>query len=131
MQVMVTQPEGGDFSEKRSGDARARFNACLKCHDIGHFHRDCLKFNAQAQSGDNVDTIIGQITHILSANSPVTDMVLKSILKELISAKVAKKNHKQKYQQAKASVASAAAATVTASDAIVTNPTPAICTINM
>ena len=44
---------------------------------------------------------------ILTANSPIKDMVLKSTLKELMSAK-AVYNYKQKYWQAKANVASAA-----------------------
>ena len=39
-----------------------------------------------------MDTVLGQMTHILTANSPITVIVLKSILKELVSAKVAKKH---------------------------------------
>ena len=40
------------------------------------------------------------MTHTLTANSPVTDMVLKSPLKGFMNAKVAKKSYKQMYQQA-------------------------------
>ena len=62
-----------------------------------------------------MDTVIGQVTHTLTINSPVTDMMIKSILKKLVSAK------------AKACVASAAIP-VTTGDMTITSPTPAITT---
>ena len=68
---------------------------------------------------DSVDTAICQVTHTLTAKSPNTDMVIKSIL---MSVKVANTNYNQKYQQAKANVAPAAATPVTADDATVTSP---------
>ena len=67
------------------------------------------------------------MTYTLTANSPITDLVLKSILKGLMSAKAAKKTYKQKYHQAKACMASDATH-ITTGDATVTNPTPAITT---
>ena len=79
--VMSIQTAGGDLSEIKSDDARARSNTCWRCGEVGHFHRDCLKLNAQAQSGDNVHIVIGKMTHILTANSPVKDMVFNSIFK--------------------------------------------------
>ena len=68
------------------------------------------------------------MTHTLIANSPVKDIVLKSILRELVSVKVVRKYAKQKHQQGKACVASAVAMNVAASYLTVTNPTPAIAT---
>ena len=66
------------------------------------------------------------MTHIVTANSPFTDMVFKSILKELLNTKVAKKNYKQNYQQAKASVASATTTPVTRHVTVLSRPTSAI-----
>ena len=40
---------------------------------------------------ETIDTVIVQITHTLTVNSPVTDIVLKSMFKELMNTKVAKK----------------------------------------
>ena len=60
-----------------------------------------LLFGTSSQTAGNVDTVIGQTTHTLTANSHIKDMVLKSIIKELMGAKVAKENYKQKCQQAK------------------------------
>ena len=68
------------------------------------------------------------MTHILTANSPIIDMVLNSLLKELMRTKVAKKSYKHKYQQVKASLASTAATPVTIGDATVNYLTPAITT---
>ena len=112
--VMSIQIEGGDLKAIRLGNARSRSNSCKKHGEVGHFHRACLKFNGKAQGGNNVFTIISQTTDTLTAISPITDMVLKSILKEVRSAKVAKKNGIQKYQQAMTSVASGTATLVTA-----------------
>ena len=55
-------------------------------------------------------------------------MVLKFQLNKLMSAKVGKKNYKQKHQQVKASVAPTAATPVKTGDATTTNPTPPITT---
>ena len=49
-------------------------------------------FGTSSQSGDKVDTILGQMTHTLTASLPIADIVLKSILRELVSTKVSKKN---------------------------------------
>ena len=77
------QAKGGDLNEIMPNDARARSNACWKCGEGGHFHRDCHMFAAQVQTRDNVDTVIGQMTCTLMTNSVVTDMVFKPILKEI------------------------------------------------
>ena len=88
--VMLVQTEDGILNEIRSGDTRTQSIACWKCGEVRHFHTVCFTFDAQAQSADNVDTTIGQMSHKLTASSPIRDMVLKSILKELLSAKVTK-----------------------------------------
>ena len=58
---MSIQTENGDDNEIRSNDTRTRSNACQKCGEVGHFLRDCHKRNGQAQSGDDVDTVICQL----------------------------------------------------------------------
>ena len=98
---------------------------------VGHFHRDCLRFRASAQSRESTNIVKGQVTHNLTASLPVTDMVLKSPLKELMSAKVAKKYYKQKYQQVKASMEPTAALPVTTREATITDPTPAVTTASI
>ena len=47
------------------------------------------------KSGDNIHIALGQMTHTLTAYLPVAHMKLKSILKDLMSTKVAKKNYKK------------------------------------
>ena len=80
---------------------------------VGHFHRHCVKLRSPSQSGNSTNTVIGQMTHTLTANSPITDVEHKSLLKEMMSIKVAKKRYKQKYQQVRVNVASTAATSVT------------------
>ena len=88
-----------DLNDIRSSDIRARSTANWKCGEISHFCWNYLKFDTSSQSGDNINTVLGEMAHMLTANSPVTDMVLKSISKELICAKVAMKNEKQIYSR--------------------------------
>ena len=71
-----------------------RSNACCKCGEIGHFHRDCVTFGSPSQSGDNTNTVKDQMTHTVTANSPIMDMVPKSLVKKVMSTKVAKKSYK-------------------------------------
>ena len=93
---MPVQTEGSGINEIRSNITTARFNAWLRCGEVSHFHEDCLKFSASSQSRDSTNTVIDQMTHTLTANSPVTDVVLKSIertndcqgCKEKLQAKV-------------------------------------------
>ena len=67
MNVMSGQTEDGDLNEIRSDDGRARSNACWRCDEVGHFHRNGRKLSAQAQSGDNMDTVIAQMTLTLKS----------------------------------------------------------------
>ena len=90
------------------------------------FSQGSSKFRGSSQNEDNTNTVIGQMSHTLTANSPVKDMVFKSFLNELMSPKVAKENYKQKYQQVKASVAPTAAIPIPTRDAIISNPKPPI-----
>ena len=107
---------------------QSQVTCLLSSGEIGHFHRCCHKFDTKSQSRDYINTVFGKRTHSLAANSPVTDKVLKSILKELMIIKVVEKNYKQKYQQAKASAVSTIVTPVTTGQTTVTNPTPAITT---
>ena len=68
--VMFITHEGGDINEIRTSDVRTRSNACWKSGKTENFYSDCQIFAAQAQIGENVDTVIGQMTHTLAANSP-------------------------------------------------------------
>ena len=72
----------------------------------------------------SVDTVIGQINHTLIENSPVTEMILESILKELMNTRVVKKAYKHKYQQAKAIVATTLTPVPTVETATATLITP-------
>ena len=55
-------------------------------------------------------------------------MVLKSLLKELMSAKGKRKSYKHKYWEVRGNVTSTDATPVTKGEAVVTNPIPAITT---
>ena len=70
-----------------------------------------------------MDTVIGQMAHTSTSNSPTADKVLKSILKEWMSTEVVKKS-----KEIPASVSGVTATSVTTGDATVTNPTPAVTT---
>ena len=68
------------------------------------------------------------MTHSVTANCLITIMILKSLLKKLMSDKVAKKSYKLKYHHARVSVAATAATLIIIGEAVVTNLTPAITT---
>ena len=110
--VIIIQSDS-NLNEIKSDNTRATSNACWKCVEVVHFHTDCIKFRSSSQSGDSTSTVLGQMMHTLTANSFITYMVLKSLLKEQISVKVTKKSYKLKYQKVNANVASPATSLVT------------------
>ena len=67
--VMPIQTESSDLNEIRWNDTTARSNACWKCGEVTHFHRDFLRFGVSSQGGDSTNTVIGQMLHILTLNS--------------------------------------------------------------
>ena len=59
---MYIQAEGGGLNDIRSGDASTQTNTCCKCGEGEYFNWNCHKSVAQAQTADNVDTVIGKMT---------------------------------------------------------------------
>ena len=121
--AMFIQTENGDLNGIRTSDARARSNPCLKCGELGHFHEYCHMFTNVAQTGDNIHTVISQVTYTLTANSPASNGVLKSIPRELVNVNVAK--------GLKSKVSTAVAAPITTDKLTVTSLAPAITTITI
>ena len=76
---------------------------------------------AQIQTGDKVNTVIGQMIYTLTAVSPVTIMVVNSICKELMYGKVVKKSNTE---VSKASVATSVTPVSTVDPTVTTPLTP-------
>ena len=52
------------------------FNACYESGHIGHYQRDCLYCHGD-DDDDTSTPVIGQMDHILTADYPITETVLK------------------------------------------------------
>ena len=89
--VMLIQPAYSHLNEVKSNGTRIRSNACWKYGEIGHLHIDCIMFGSSSQNGDNNSTVTGQMMHTLTAISRITNMMLKSLFKELKNANGTKK----------------------------------------
>ena len=96
---MSIQIEEKELNEIKLKDIRACSNAFYKCGHLGHFQRNYIYGHPGDVDNDTSTTIIGQMHHTSSENSPFTETVLKLILKELISTKAAKKIAKQSRNQ--------------------------------
>ena len=77
--MLSIQTESSDPNEIRSNDTRARSNAGWKCGEVGNFHGDCIEFGASSQSRGGTNTVIGQMMHTITANSPVAYIIYVSI----------------------------------------------------
>ena len=91
-------------------DVRARSNACYKCGEMGHFHRDC-KYDGdkpsdsqQEQDGtfDSYDPVVGKWMMNLVATTPITAKAMKSLYAELNRQKDLKRTYRRRYKELQA-----------------------------
>ena len=89
-------PEGlkGCVCQMYIKNNRARSNACWRCGDIGHLHKDCTttlpsqNSDKKGRSPDDTSPTTGEMSHILTASTQITDFTFKVILNELISSQL-------------------------------------------
>ena len=102
-------------------DVRARWNACYKCGEMGHFQRDC-KYDGdkpmdgqQEQEGsfDSYNPVVGKWMTNLVATTPITAKVMKSLYAELSRQKDLKRTYRQRYKDLQAVVATTTDTSVT------------------
>ena len=94
-------------------DVRARFNACYKCGEMGHFQRDCKydgdkpSDNWQEQDGnfDSYDPVVGKWMTNLVATTPITAKAMKSLYAKLNRQKDLKRTYRRRYKDLQAVVA--------------------------
>ena len=113
-------------------DVRARSNACYKCGEMGHFHRDC-KYDGdkpsdskQEQDGNinSYDPIVGKWMTNLVATTPITAKVMKNLYAELNRQKELKRTYRRRYKDLQVVVATSTNTPMTTSyPTIVTSST--------
>ena len=107
-------------------DVRARSNACYKCGEMGHFHRDC-KYDGdkpsdsqQEQDGtfNSYGPIVGKWMTNFVATTPITAKAMKSLYTKLNRQKDLKRTYRRRYKDLQAVVA-----TTTNTPATTSSPT--------
>ena len=102
----------GDDEVNLIKHARARFNACYKCGEVGHFQRDC-KYDEdkptddqQEQEGsfNSYDPVVGKWMTNLVATTPITAKAIKNLYAELNRQKDLRRSYRQKYKDLQAMV---------------------------
>ena len=111
-------------------DVRARYNACYKCGEMGHFQRDCKydgdkpSDNKQDQDGntDTYDPIVGKWMTNLVATTPIMAKAMKNLYAKLNRQKELKRTYRRRYKDLQAVVAmSTSVPTMTSHPTIVTS----------
>ena len=87
-------------------DIRARSNACYKCGEMGHFHRDCKYDGDRPMDGrqehegsyDSYNPVVGKWMTNLVATTPITTKAMKSLYAELNRQKDLKRTYRRRYK---------------------------------
>ena len=76
-------------------DVRARFNACYKCGEMGHFQRDCKyddkptdSWQEQDGSFDSYDLVVGKWMTNLVATTPLLQRLWKVFMPNWIGRRI-------------------------------------------
>ena len=91
--------------------------SCWECGQRGHYQRDCpLKGGSIGTPTTVPEGVVGQMQHVFTANSDITNKMMGELYKQLAAAEFKGQVYKRGYRKAKASMAQAstnAASTVT------------------
>ena len=119
MKMMGESQHHTDINEVGPRSRSPTDNSCRGCGQRGHYHRDCPSKEKYMGIPTTVpEGVVGQMHHVFTANSNITNKMMGELYKKLAAAEFKGQVYKRGYRKAKASMAQAS----TNVTSTVTNP---------